>query len=273
MRGPDLAVGGLGGALLGLLLGAAVAVAEDQIADADARDEGLHVVGAVVLDEVLGDTQPEVGGELLEGGLPVEAGTHGRGGLHHRVEEPVDHLGGLVDATAEVDRTDHRLDGVGEDRGLVATAGRLLAAAQLDVLAEAYLTRDVGQRAGVDHGRAQLGEPPLGEVRVGEVERLGHHDPEHRVAEELQALVGRDLPVLVGVRAVRQRALQQLGIQDRITERCAELVGGQRTWRRSALAPYWPHWPHARCGRCLAPQAGLAHVARDGATAFHCERR
>ena len=26
------------------------------------------------------------------------------------------------------------------------------------------------------------------------VERLGHHDPEHRVAEELQALVGRDRP-------------------------------------------------------------------------------
>jgi hypothetical protein len=108
---------------------------------------------------------------------------------------------------------------------------------------------------------------------VGAVERLGDHDPEHRVAEELQALVGRDLPVLVGERAVRQGTLQQLGIQDRITERCAELVGGQRTWRRSALAPYWPHWPHARCGRCLEPQAGLAQVTRVGATAFHCERR
>src|SRR6185436_1519516 len=48
---------------------------------------------------------------------------------------------------------------------------------------------------------------------------------------------------------------------------------GQRTWRRSARAPYWPHCGQARCGRCLAPHAGLAQFTRDGATAFHCERR
>ena len=94
------------------------------------------MVGAVVLDDVLGDAEAVLGGELLQGGLPVEAGAHRRGRLHQRVEEPVDDLGGLVDAAAEVDRPDHRLDGVGEDRGLVATAGGLLAAAELDVLAE-----------------------------------------------------------------------------------------------------------------------------------------
>src|SRR3954453_18037137 len=45
------------------------------------------------------------------------------------------------------------------------------------------------------------------------------------------------------------------------------------TWRRSARAPYWPHSAHARCGRCLAPHAGLLQVTSEGATAFHCERR
>ena len=94
----------------------------------------------------------------------------------------------------QVDRADDRLDGVGEDRGLVATAGGLLAAAELDVLAELDLAGHVGQGAGVDDRGAQLGQPPLGEVGVGDVERLGHHDPEHRVAQELQALVGGDLP-------------------------------------------------------------------------------
>ena len=84
-----------------------------------------------------GTPRPEGGGQLLEGGLPVEAGAHRGGRLHQRVEEAVHHLGGGLDAAGQVDRPDHRLDGVGQDRGLVATAGGLLAAAELDVLAEA----------------------------------------------------------------------------------------------------------------------------------------
>ena len=42
-------------------------------------------------------------------------------------------------------------------------------------------------------------------------------------------------------RVERERALEQLGVQDRITERGAQLavVGqGQMTWRRAPLAPY-----------------------------------
>jgi hypothetical protein len=46
---------------------------------------------------------------------------------------------------------------------------------------------------------------------VGAVERLGDDDAEHGVAEELQPLVGRQAAVLVGVRAVREGALEQLG--------------------------------------------------------------
>ena len=78
---------------------------------------------------------------------------------------------------------------------------------------------DPGQRAGVDDRRAQLGQLALGEVGVGAVERLGHDDAEHRVAEELQALVGRQAAVLVGERAVRQGALEQLGVERGIAER------------------------------------------------------
>ena len=140
---------------------------------------------------------------------------------------------------------------------------------------------DLGEGAGVDDGGAQLGQPALGEVGVGEVERLGDDHAEHRVAEELQALVGRQAAVLVGVGAVRQGALEQLGVQDGIPERRAQLGVVGHADRRLASedlttvgrAPYWPHAPQARCGRCLAPQAGLAQVTRDGATAFHCERR
>ena len=98
---------------------------------------------------------------------------------------------------------------------------------------------DVGQGAGVDDGGAQLGQPALGELGVGEVQRLGDDHAEHRVAEELQALVGRQVAVLVGVGPVRQRELEQLGIQRGVAERLAQVVGRVRPrlrvrqrWRR-----------------------------------------
>src|SRR4051812_48630117 len=68
----DRAVGGLGGLLLSLLLGAAGAVAVEPLAHADLRGEDLLVVGSGVLDDVLGDSEGMLGGELLQAGLPVE---------------------------------------------------------------------------------------------------------------------------------------------------------------------------------------------------------
>ena len=168
------------------------------------------MVGALVLDDVLGDAEAVLGGELLQ----ARSSSPGR----RRARTAASISGSKsrcttgrrpVEAAAEVDGADHGLDGVGEDRGLVAAAGGLLAAAELDVLAEADAAADLGQRAGVDDRGAQLGQPALGEVGVGAVERLGDDDAEHGVAEELQPLVGRQAAVLVGVRAVGQGALEQ----------------------------------------------------------------
>ena len=67
-------------------------------------------------------------------------------------------------------------------------------------------------------------ELPLGEIGMVAIQRLGDHEPEHRVAEELEALVGRQPAVLVRVRAVRQRLLEQSWRQvdaQRLTERVA----------------------------------------------------
>ena len=114
-----------------------------------------------------------------------------------------------VEAAVEVDRAEQRLEGVGQDRGLVAAAGALLAAAEPDVAAEVELAAHLGQRAHVDHRGAQLGQLALGQVGVVAVERVGDDQAEHGVAEELQPLVGRQAAVLVGVGAVGQRPLQQ----------------------------------------------------------------
>ncbi len=160
------------------------------------------------------------------------------------------------------------------------------------MLAEADRAGHLRQRAGVDHRGAELGQPSLGEVGVVGVERLGHDDAEHGVAEELQPLVGGEPTVLVGEGPVRERALQELSAHVGVAEGLTEvgIVVGltqrgrsrrhrrhrsirQRTGRRLLRAPYCPQEGQARCGRCLAPHAGLAQVASAGTVAFHCERR
>jgi hypothetical protein len=214
------------------------------------------VVRALVGDDVLGDTEAPLRGELLERRLPVQPRAERGGGVDERVEEAVDERRGGLDAAGEVDGADDGLDGVGDDRGLLATAGGLLATTELDVVAEPDRPADLGERAGVDDGGAQLRQPTLGEVGVLQVQRLGDDDAEDRVTEELEALVRRQATVLVGVRAMGESPLEELGVQDRIPERLAQLgivrgggqrtrplrisaAGtGQRTWRRSARAPY-----------------------------------
>jgi hypothetical protein len=53
---------------------------------------------------------------------------------------------------------------------------------------------------------------------VSEVEGLGDDDAEHGVTEELQPLVGREAAVLVGVGAVGEGAVEQLGVEFRVPE-------------------------------------------------------
>jgi hypothetical protein len=54
----------------------------------------------------------------------------------------------------------------------------------------------------------ELRELPLREVGIAQVQPLGRHEAEHRVAQELQPLVVFGLPLLVGERAVREGQLQ-----------------------------------------------------------------
>ena len=57
--------------------------------------------------------------------------------------------------------------------------------------AEPELTRDGGTALARDDVRADLREPPLGRLREAVVQRPRDRKLEHRVPEELQALVGR----------------------------------------------------------------------------------
>src|SRR5215470_7895629 len=126
----DRAPGGRGRLLLGFLLGAALARAVDAPAYPDQRAEGLLVVGAALVDVVLGHAQDAGGSQLLQRGLPVQAGPEpGRLG-YHGIEQPVHERARLGQASLDVDGADDRLEGVGQDRGLVAPARAFLAPAQ-----------------------------------------------------------------------------------------------------------------------------------------------
>jgi hypothetical protein len=56
---------------------------------------------------------------------------------------------------------------------------------------------------------ARARELTFREVGVDAVEGVRHHQTQHRVAEELQALVGGQTTVLVRVRAVSERTYQE----------------------------------------------------------------
>jgi len=125
----------------------------------------------------------------------------------------------------QVDGADDGFHRVGQDGCFVTPAGALLAAAQEHEVAQPQRPGNIGQGAHVDHCGPQLGEPALGQVRVCGVQAVGHHEPQHRVAKELKALVVRQPTVLVGVGTVCQCTQKQRFV-DRLTDHLEE-AGGQ----------------------------------------------
>ena len=103
---------------------------------------------------------------------------------------------------------------------------RLFAAAEADVVADAERAGHHGERLGADDRGAELGQLALGQVGVVLEQGVGDDQAEHRVAEELEALVVGDLAVLVRERAVREGVLQQLGIEIGDPEDLTQLVHG-----------------------------------------------
>src|SRR5215211_5174429 len=71
------------------------------------------------------------------------------------------------------------------------------------------MTPHIGKRMGVDDARTQLGQISFGAFWMPMVKLFGDGQPEYGVPEELQALVGGQAAVFVGVAAVGQRYGQQ----------------------------------------------------------------
>ena len=82
----------------------------------------------------------------------------------------------------EIQRAHHCFHGIGEHRALAAQAAALFAAAQAQMLAQADGLRHLRHALAADQAGANAGKLALVPFRMRGIERLGHHQPQHRVA-------------------------------------------------------------------------------------------
>src|SRR6202021_1011566 len=103
-------------------------------------------------------------------------------------------------------------------------------------------TRNLGQRLRIDHACTHFRQVALRALGVPVEQFVGHGQTQHGVTQKLQAFIGRQAAVFVGVAAVSQRQRQQLVGQ-------IDLQGvKQITHRRRRLcrSPAWSRvWPSA----------------------------
>src|SRR5262249_4807794 len=161
------------------------------------------------------------------------------GALVERRQQPVDHVQRPLHPAAQIDRSDHRFQRVGEPAGVLPPSASLLSPAEQQQLAEAELPRDQRQRLLAHQGRAQPRQIASRRIGKSVVHPPRDQVAEDRVAEELEALVGPELlarrrqRALVDVAAVPQRLEGQLGTERSLREaesrreqRDALLIGG-----------------------------------------------
>src|SRR4051794_1430686 len=161
--------------LLGLLLRSALAVAVGPAVEQHRREEALRVIRSLVAHLVARQLVEPLGRELLQPRLVVVAAGAGRGLDDARREQAQHHLPRRVHPAVEVDRGDHGLHRVGEDRRLLATTGAVLTLAEQQARPERDPGRDLGQHLGVHHRGPHLRELALLVLRVVPVDVIGDH--------------------------------------------------------------------------------------------------
>ena len=119
----------------------------------------------------------------------------------------------LVDAAIEVNRSDDRLDRVGEDRIARLTATAQFTGSQPQDVAEFEFARNTGQRLAFDQMRPHATQLAFIRIVDGFVQIVRDLEAENGVAEKFQTLV-----VACTQTAVRQGALEQRGIFELIVD-------------------------------------------------------
>src|SRR5262249_36984630 len=124
------------------------------------------------------------------------------------------------------DGAQHRLERVGQQRAKAPTAALGDALAQEEVVAQAELLGQGGERVRVDHGGAELRHLAFLGPRPDLEQVLGRDELQDGVAQVLQPLVvaRRHVRTLVGERAVGQGLPQQRGVTEGDADLLLELL-------------------------------------------------
>jgi hypothetical protein len=99
--------------------------------------------------------------------------------------------------------------------------------AEQETTVELEAEREFDERGAFGERGATFAEQTFAIVGIKLEERFGQNELEHGVAEEFETLVAlRDFRVFRQIRRMRQRALQQRAVTERVAE--ANLQGGER---------------------------------------------
>ena len=178
------------------------------------------MIGARFADQLVADGPPLVVrvDELLKGGLAVLGGGavfQRFGGKYVFLYQPVSFL----QAAVQIYRSQHRLEGVGQDGILVPAAALLLAPAQQDILPQPQPPGRRGQGPLAYQGGAKPGHGPFPHLGVSIIQISGHQVLQHCVPQKLQSLVVLPHAVLFHrQRGVGQRTMQQAIVLEPIAE-------------------------------------------------------
>src|SRR5690606_15236033 len=129
--------------------------------------------------------------------------------LEPRREQPVDEPLGDLAAAVEQHGPDHRFDRVGDHGGALRPARAQLPFTEHELTIDADLAADLGERRLVHERRTRPAQVALARVGPRVVKPPGDREIQKRVSKKLEPLV-----VVLRRAAVRQRALEQLGVRE-----------------------------------------------------------
>ena len=97
---------------------------------------------------------------------------------------------GRLQPTVAINSADKRLADIGQNCRILVPAGVLLALAEVNQRPQVQLNRNLGQRLAAHQCNQPLGERAFIFMWVMFIQKIGDHQGQHAVAQELQPLVG-----------------------------------------------------------------------------------